>query len=106
MTEAQHLTRSDLSVLFWIVGCTRGASFEEIVEHEGHRRREPPSPDAIRESLSRLEERQLIFLREGRYWGNEDLQTAFLRECRNCRDTIEEVDVLRRLLGPDARREA
>jgi hypothetical protein len=98
-----EFTRADLNVLFWVVGCTTGASVEEIVEHEARRHRHPPTADAIRESLARLKAEGVIVLQGDRYQGEAGLQRAFLHQCRNCRDTIEEVEILRRLLRSSGR---
>jgi hypothetical protein len=101
MTQDQHLSRADLNVLFWIVGCRTGATFEEIFQHESHLHRQPPSQEAIRECLARLEARRLITLVGDRYRGDSKLQKAFLNECQNCQDTIEEIDILSRLIPSD-----
>ncbi|MDA1179058.1 MAG: hypothetical protein O2931_09720, partial [Planctomycetota bacterium] len=63
-----------------------------------HCHRKPPSSDAIRDSLARLEVRRLIHRAADRYLGDGKLQAAFMNECQNCRDTIEEIDILQRLV--------
>lgn len=100
MTDNTSLEKRDSNVLLWIVGSRRGASFEEIVDHEcAHHRRHPPTEDELRESLSRLEAKELIWRNGDRYEAKHELQEAFLNECRNCRDTFEETDVLQRMIA-------
>ena len=45
----------------------------------------------------------LIEQRDNTYFGSQELQSAFLNQCRNCRDTVEEFDVLTRIIAQIAR---
>ena len=61
MTEESVLPKLDMNVLLRIVMSRKGASFQEIVAHEcSHHRQHPPAERELRESLARLEEKQLI----------------------------------------------
>lgn len=99
MQDELTLSRSDLGVLFWVVGCRTGAKLEEIIEHEGHCHRKPPSNDEIGESLLRLAARRLIYQTGDRYVSDPKLQAAFMNQCQNSRDTVEEIEILRRLIA-------
>lgn len=98
MNGTQALSRSDLGVLLWIIGCRTGASIDEIVTREQSHHRQPPTKEAIDDCLQRLVDAGLI-VRDGNHYSPEPkLQTQFLNEIRNCRDTFEESDILRRIL--------
>lgn len=102
MTEASELSRSDLHVLFWIMGCLKGATLDEIVTHE-QRHRHPPTLEEIRQCIARLESLHLIRYDGERYHGDDQLQKDFLAQCQNCLDTVEEIGILQRIIGPRAK---
>ena len=99
MVQPDLLTRSDLSVLLRIVGSRNGAEFNAILEFETSHHRQHTTADQIRDSLTRLIDAELIVQRGNLYFGAPHVQAAFLDECRNCCDTIEEFDVLDRILA-------
>ena len=105
MDPISSLSRSDLSVLLRIVGSRKGADFNALKEFVGAHAHHQVTPDQLRESLNRLLAASLIVQRDNAYFGSEVLQAAFLNECRNCRDTIEEFDILTRIIVQIARAE-
>ena len=99
MVQPDSLTRSDLSVLLRIVGSRNGADLDAILAFENSHHRQRSTADQIRESLARLMDAELIVLRGNQYVGTPQVQAAFLDECRNCCDTIEEFDILNRIIA-------
>jgi hypothetical protein len=95
MIQSQTLSRSDLSILLRIVGSRAGADIEAIAAFERSHRRKPATIDEMRESVARLVAAGYVKQQGSRYYGAPEIQTAFLDEVRNCRDTIEEFDVLK-----------
>jgi hypothetical protein len=105
MERLSDLNRSDLSVLLRIVGSRKGADFNALRDFVGSHGRDRVTPDQLQESLERLLNKSLIVRRDGEYVASNELQAAFLDECRNCRDTIEEFDILTRIIAQLARSE-
>ena len=99
MVQPDSLTRSDLSVLLRIVGSRNGADLDAIFAFESSHHRQHPTAEQIRESLARLLDAELIVQRGNQFVGAPQVQAAFLDECKNCCDTIEEFDVLDRILA-------
>ena len=98
MGSAPILAQADLDVFLWIVGSRPGASLDEILAREQSHDPHPCSRDQIRESLWRLEAKGLITCDGLRYHAEPSMQSRFLEACRNCRDTLEENQILHRLL--------
>jgi hypothetical protein len=103
MVQPDSLTRSDLSVLLRVVGSRNGADFDDILAFESSHHRQRPTTEQIRDSLSRLVDAELIMQRGNQYVGVPQVQAAFLDECRNCCDTIEEFDILNRIIAKFAK---
>ena len=99
MGQPNSLTRTDLSVLLRIVGSRQGADLDAIVDFESSHHRQHRTPDQIRESLARLMGAALVVQQGNQYFGAPEVQAAFFDECRNCSDTIEEFDVLNRIIA-------
>jgi hypothetical protein len=99
MAQPDSLTRGDLSVLLRIVGSRNGADFDAILAFESSHHRQRPTADQIHDSLTRLMDAGLIVESGNQYVGAPQVQAAFLEECRNCRDTIEEFDILNRIIA-------
>jgi hypothetical protein len=98
MIHSVTLSRSDLSVLLRVVGSRKGADLDAIVSFEQRHLRSPPSVDEIQKSISRLMVAGYVYQQGKQYFGAPELQNAFFEEVRNCRDTVEEFDVLQRVL--------
>lgn len=100
MTSSTAVTRADVEVLLRIVGSRKGATTEEVFEFERRHRRDTPSVDAIRDSLSRLSAAGFVEQRDQRFHAAPSLIAAFTNAARNCRDTLEERDILYRIIWP------
>lgn len=98
MAQSNTLTRFDRSVLLRIVGSRKGADLDALLAFERAHHRQEPSADEIRASVARLIAAELIVQQGNQYFGTPQVQAAFLNECRNCSDTIEEFDVLNRII--------
>ncbi len=102
MSSASTFTRSDLRILLRIIGSRKGADFEEIVAfHRSHRWPEA-TPEQVREVVGRFTSMGWVTEQGNKFLASPKLQTAFNDACRNCRDTIEEYDILARILEPHA----
>lgn len=100
MIQTAAIKRSDINILLRIVGCRAGATWNSILAFERSHHRPSLGEIEIRESLDRLLDAGLIVQANDNYLASADLQSAFLAECRNCRDTIEEFDILCRITQP------
>ncbi|MGE0755869.1 MAG: hypothetical protein AB7F89_11430 [Pirellulaceae bacterium] len=99
MIQSPELNRIDRSILLRIVGSRKGADLEAISVFEQAHHRRPPSAQEIRESIDRLVTAGLAVQQGNQFFGTPELQNAFFEEVRNCRDTMEEYDVLNRVLA-------
>src|SRR5687768_8384219 len=99
MGQPNSLSRSDLSVLLRIVGSRNGANLDDILAFESSHHRQHPTAEQVSESLNRLLDAALIMRQVDHYVGTPQVQAAFLEACRNCCDTIEEFDVLNKIVA-------
>jgi hypothetical protein len=99
MPQPTGFSRFDRSILLRIVGSRRGADMEAIATFEKAHHRNPPTAQQIDESLARLKATGFIVQRGNHYFSVPEIQSAFFSEVRNCRDTVEELDVLDRVLA-------
>lgn len=99
MTCPGKLHPDDFTVLLRVVGSRKGADLDAVLAFErAHQRKEPRREEAL-ESLNRLVAAELIVQQGNQYFGTPEVQSAFLDECRNCRDTMEEFNVLNRIIA-------
>lgn len=99
MSSAAAFTHADLRILLRIIGSRKGANLTEIAAfHQSHRWPEA-TPDQIRQTVDRFAALGCVVEREGAFHATPGLQRAFNEACRNCRDTIEESDILARILA-------
>jgi hypothetical protein len=98
MSSASEFSRAELRVLLRVIGSRKGADIDEIVAfHQSHRWPDG-SPEQVRAAIGRFTSLGCVVEREKRYFVSTALQTAFNDACRNCSDTIEELDILARIL--------
>ncbi|MFO0912477.1 MAG: hypothetical protein U0795_05955 [Pirellulales bacterium] len=100
MNSIDDLSHFDYRVLYWVAGSVRGATLQEVAEHEGSSRPGNSLADRaqILDSLRRLEALKLVHRDGERFRGNPQLHQIFLNESRNTRDTVEDVTLLQRLV--------
>ena len=102
MSSASAFTKPDLRILLRIIGSRKGADLSEIVAfHKSHRWPEA-TPEQIRDVIGRFISLGWVTEQDNKYMASPALQSAFNEACRNCRDTIEEFDILTRILEPNA----
>lgn len=100
MIQTATIKRSDVNVLLRIVGSRTGATPEAVLKFERSHHSPNINQAEIDEIIQRLAEAGLVTQRDGKYFSSDELQQAFLDECRNCRDTVEEFDILCRIIKP------
>lgn len=99
MSQASTFNRFDVHVLLRIAGSRTGADAASILAFEKSHHHDGTSMDMVQQSIARLLEAGHIVQQGEKYVSSGSLQKSFLSECRNCRDTVEEFDVLSRILG-------
>jgi hypothetical protein len=99
MGQSMTLTRYDLSALLRVVGSRKGADIDAILKFEQSHHRKPPTAEQVGQSISRLLAAGLVTQQGNHYLSAPHIQAAFFNEVRNCRDTVEEFDVLNRVLA-------
>jgi hypothetical protein len=101
MSSASAFTRGDLQILLRIIGSRKGADLGEIMAfHKSHRWPEA-TPEQIRDVITRFVSLGWVTEQGEKFLASPTLQSAFNEACRNCRDTIEEFDILARILEPN-----
>jgi hypothetical protein len=91
-------TRTDLRILLRIIGSRKGADIDEIVAFHRSHRWPDAGPEQVRAVIGRFVSLGCIVERENRFFASAELQASFNDACRNCTDTIEELDILARIL--------
>lgn len=102
MTQVSSLQQLDVHVLLRIVGSRNGADLQSILAFEKSHKQQKATVEDIRAAVTRLIQAGHVVQRQDKYFGSDGLHQAFLDECRNCRDTIEEFDILSRIVGRGA----
>lgn len=92
------LSPIEMRVLLRIVGSRPGADGSAIHTFVESHRWPGTTPDQIRDAITHLVSLGFITERGGKYFASAELQAAFINDCRNCSDTIEEFDILRQIL--------
>ena len=102
MPSSSTFSRSDMRVLLRIIGSRKGADLEEIVAfHRSHRWPEITS-EQVNDVVNRFASGGFVVQQGTKFLASPSLQAAFNDACRNCQDTIEEYDILARILEAKA----
>ena len=102
MPSSSTFSRADMRILLRIIGSRKGADLEEIVAfHRSHRWPEITS-EQVHDVVNRFASTGFLVQQGTKYLASPTLQAAFNDACRNCQDTIEEYDILARILESNA----
>lgn len=98
MPASSTVSRMDMRILLRIIGSRKGADLAEIVEfHRSHRWPDITS-EQVHDVVSRFVSNGFVVQQGTKFLASPSLQAAFNDACRNCQDTIEEYDILGRIL--------